>query len=169
MYSLLNTLGGSMADLENLDQIYVGRSIGHDSRHFGYIYAFGMSGTDFVKIGKTRTMLSLRLEALQAGNPCVLRPIAAWAVDYRLRTVERHVHQLLHKFHYRSEWFLLPGFTAHDFIPLVQQAISRTEEEEALFHRMKRSKTKETRLRKTYKKRLPKKMPEPVILHLIGY
>lgn len=72
----------------------------------GYVYAIGIVGTQYVKIGHARRP-EKRLAALQGGLPFKLELLYVLKVDDP-RGVERTLHELLADGHVRGEWFELP-------------------------------------------------------------
>lgn len=71
----------------------------------GCIYAIGIEGSPYIKIGSTRQTVEQRLVGLQTGQPATMHVIATVAVDGDLRQIERLVHTLLAKERQRGEWF----------------------------------------------------------------
>ena len=79
-----------------------------DYRIGGYVY-FVTDGS-FVKIGKTKSSLQQRIDALQTGNPnklVVLQALRVRNPDF----CELHIHELFNEHRIGGEWFdLLPTF-----------------------------------------------------------
>ena len=73
----------------------------------GSVYALGIAGTAWVKIGVSRN-LTRRRSTLQTGMPYRLEERYRYdtTAPYQL---EKALHTLLHEFHMQGEWFELPG------------------------------------------------------------
>lgn len=61
----------------------------------------------FYKIGKT-TDFPQRLKSMQTGNPYILEPLKLFKTEDG-RDLEAFLHNRLNKYHFRGEWFILPG------------------------------------------------------------
>jgi hypothetical protein len=61
----------------------------------GTIYAIGVVGTRYVKIGRTTVPVAQRLQALQIGHPSPLEIRAAVPVEAELHRIEKQVHAFL--------------------------------------------------------------------------
>ncbi len=70
-----------------------------------FIY-FIVSEDGFVKIGKSRTNPYYRLSSLQTGNPHKLELKLAIKGH---PIIEKLMHKLLQKYHYRGEWYRFEG------------------------------------------------------------
>ena len=69
-----------------------------------WIYAIGMAGTSFVKIGFTNSAPVKRLQNLQSASPHALKLLKVYdCTDAPL--IEQRIHQLLKPYQYRQEWF----------------------------------------------------------------
>jgi hypothetical protein len=91
-------------------------------RHGGFIYAIGIGGTSYVKIGSTTRDVRQRLQALQAGNPLALTLVAALQVQADPVAVERYIHAALGPYHKRGEWYEIDMDTQR-LEALVMQAV----------------------------------------------
>ena len=74
----------------------------------GTMYAIGVVGTSYVKIGKTTVPVERRLQALQIGQPLPLQILATVPVEANLHRIEKQVHAFLEAEWRRGEWFDLP-------------------------------------------------------------
>ncbi len=103
----------------------------------GTIYAIGVVGTRYVKIGKTTVPVAQRLQALQIGQPLPLEILAAIPVDENLHHIEQQVHAFLKEERSRGEWFevSLDMQTLHD---LIVRAIAFLAQQERPIRRGKR-------------------------------
>lgn len=72
----------------------------------GYIYAIGIEGHPYVKIGQTIDVRT-RLDVLQCASPFALHLIATVYVSDWIRYIERHIHKALAPYRHRREWFLI--------------------------------------------------------------
>jgi hypothetical protein len=68
------------------------------------VYFIQCSGTDFVKIGFTKSgSVKSRMDHLQVGNPYELRLLGT--VSGVSSQVEKEIHTHFHDYHHRGEWF----------------------------------------------------------------
>jgi hypothetical protein len=70
----------------------------------GYIYLIRMKGTDYFKIGISRTRIQDRLATLQTANPVPL-VLVAWREHDNPFDVEQSIHAALSDCRVRGEWF----------------------------------------------------------------
>jgi DNA-binding Xre family transcriptional regulator len=74
----------------------------------GCVYAIGMAGSPYVKIGSTASTIEKRLKQLQTGHPHPLVPLASVCVQDHLTQVEQCVRVFLAEERERlaGEWFV---------------------------------------------------------------
>jgi T5orf172 domain len=71
------------------------------------IYAFGVVGTDIVKIGCTGKTLQQRFKQIQSGFPFPLPVIGSVEVADNCHATERMIHSLLSEVRRGGEWFAI--------------------------------------------------------------
>lgn len=73
-----------------------------DSRDLGFVYFFGMEGSNLIKIGFTGTSLNRRYRAVRQGCPAELIPIGYFRAA---RRHEKELHRKFSKHRNKGEWF----------------------------------------------------------------
>jgi len=70
----------------------------------GYVYFIKQQGTNYIKIGFSRSYPGKRLPLLQTGNPGELK-LLGWLYVLRAREVEKTFHEILANKRQVGEWF----------------------------------------------------------------
>jgi hypothetical protein len=91
----------------------------------GTIYALGLQGTPYVKIGSTTTTVQQRRKQLQVGQPFFLEILAAVPVEEHLLKLERQVQLFLAETKVRGECFkvTIDGVILADLVRLAAHAL----------------------------------------------
>ena len=93
----------------------------------GFIYAIGVDGSTYVKIGYTRSSVHARLKQLQTGQASPLHIVAAIPIEKHMRRIEKQIHAFLASERQHGEWFDIP-MDSEQLQALILRAVAYVEQ-----------------------------------------